>query len=98
MNINSLCFYWAVAFLSCSAFVFTIKATERWALTATPFKLIGNKDVNQVKLNWATRSDADMYRIYRNDTLISEVKSVTYNDYDLPVGSKFMYHVEALKG
>lgn len=98
MNTNNLCRCWTVFFLLCSTFAFTTKATEKRVLTTTPFKLVGGKDVNQVKLNRATRSDTDMYKIYRNDTLASEVRSVTYDDYDHSVGSKFVYHIETIEG
>ena len=69
-----------------------------WAVTATAFKLVDGKDVNNVKLNWAAREDADTYRVYRNGELLKEVRTVTLDDYDLPVGESFTYYVEAVKG
>ena len=69
-----------------------------WAVTATAFKLVDGMDVNNVKLNWAAREDADTYRVYRNGELLKEVRTVTLDDYDLPVGESFTYYVEAVKG
>ena len=72
-------------------------ANRPWAVTAAAFKLVGGKEVNNVKLNWAALADADTYRVYRNGELLKEVRTVTLDDYDLPVGENFTYHVEAVK-
>ena len=68
-----------------------------WAVTATAFKLVDGNEVNNVKLNWAARTDADSYRVYRNGMLLKEVRTVTLDDYDLPVDESFTYYVEAMK-
>ncbi len=72
-------------------------ATNTWAVTATAFKLAGEKEVRNVKLNWMQREDANLYKIYRDGNLIGEAKGDTYDDYDLAVGKTFTYHVEAFK-
>ena len=68
-----------------------------WAVTATVFRLAGEKEVRNVKLNWMQREDAELYKIYRNGDLIGEAKGDTYDDYGLAVGKTFTYHVEAFK-
>lgn len=68
-----------------------------WSVTATSFKLIGEKEVKNVKLNWLQREDASLYKVYRDGNLIGEAKGDTYDDYDLPVGKTFNYYVEAYK-
>ena len=71
--------------------------TDIWAATATVFKLVGEKAVNNVKLNWMQREDADLYRIYRDGNCIGEAKGNTYDDYNLKADKTFTYHVEAFK-
>lgn len=68
-----------------------------WAITTTEFKLTGEKDVRNVKINWMQREDANLYKIYRDGKLIGEAKGDTYDDYDLPVGKTYTYHIEAYK-
>lgn len=69
-----------------------------WAATATPFKLQGEQDVCNVKVNWMMRADADRYKIYRDGGLVGETTGDTFDDYALPVGKSYSYHVEAYKG
>ena len=75
----------------------TGETTETWAITATTFKLAGEKEARNVKLNWMQREDADLYKVYRDGEFIGEAKGNTYDDYDLAVGKTFTYHVEAFK-
>ena len=72
-------------------------AINTWAVTATVFKLAGETEVRNVKLNWMQREDANLYKIYRDSNLIGEAKGNTYDDYDLAVGKTFTYYVEAFK-
>ena len=72
-------------------------AISTWAVTATPFKLIGENEVKNVKINWMQRNDADVYKIYRNGTLIGETRGDTYDDYGLSLGENYTYHVEGYK-
>lgn len=74
-----------------------IGAINTWAVTATVFKLAGETEVRNVKLNWMLREDANLYKIYRDSNLIGEAKGDTYDDYDLAVGKTFTYYVEAFK-
>lgn len=71
---------------------------SNWAVTATLFKLKGEQKVNNVKLNWMTRADADLYKVYRDDQLLGQTTGSTLDDYGLADGSKHTYHVEALAG
>lgn len=73
------------------------RVTNTWAVTATVFKLAGETEVRNVKLNWMQREDSNLYKIYRDGNLIGEAKGNTYDDYDLTVGKTFTYHVEAFK-
>ncbi len=73
-------------------------ASDAWTVTATAFKLVGEKEVNNVKVNWMKRTDADTYKVYRDGKLIGEVIGSTYDDYALPVNATYTYHVEAWKG
>lgn len=75
----------------------TTETTDIWAITATVFKLAGEKEVRSVKLNWMQRDDADLYKVYRDGKLIGEAKGNTYDDYDLAIGKTFTYYVEAFK-
>ncbi len=75
----------------------TTKDVDVWAVTATAFKLVGEKEVRNVKLNWMQRKDTDLYKIYRDGNLIGETKGDTFDDYNLTVGKTFTYHVEAFK-
>lgn len=72
-------------------------AISTWAVTATPFKLVGENEVKNVKINWMQRNDADVYKIYRNGTLIGETRGDTYDDYGLSLGENYTYHVEGYK-
>ena len=72
-------------------------AISTWAVTATPFKLIGENEVKNVKINWMQRNDADVYKIFRNGTLIGETRGDTYDDYGLSLGENYTYHVEGYK-
>lgn len=72
-------------------------AINTWAVTTTEFKLIGETDVKNVKINWQQREDANLYKIYRNKELIGQAKGNTYDDYDLQVGKTYTYYVEAYK-
>lgn len=110
MNIRSQqiknCFLFVVMWL-CSLPIFSSLATQQkeentgaintWTVTATVFKLAGETEVRNVKLNWIQREDASLYKIYRDGNLIGEAKGDTYDDYDLAVGKTFTYHVEAFK-
>ena len=73
----------------------TIEDTNNWAVTTTVFKLAGENEVNNVKLNWMQRKEADLYKVYRDNKLIGEAKGNTYDDYNLTVGKTFTYHIEA---
>lgn len=71
------------------------RAINTWAVTATAFKLAGETDVRNVKLNWMQRENANLYKIYRDGNLIGEVKGDTYDDYNLAVDKTYTYYVEA---
>ena len=73
----------------------SMETVSSWAVTTTVFKLAGSNEVNNVKLNWMQRKDADLYKIYRDNNLIGEAKGNTYDDYNLMVNKTFTYHVEA---
>lgn len=73
------------------------EASAAWAVTATAFKLVGEKSVNNVKVDWMQRPDADTYKVYRDGKLIGEAIGDTFDDYGLPVGKTFNYYVEAYK-
>lgn len=68
----------------------------QWAVTAIPFKLVGSSEVNNVKLMWDKDSNAETYRIYRNDELLGEVSGYAYDDYGLPVDKTVYYRIEAI--
>lgn len=72
-----------------------METVSSWAVTTTVFKLAGSNEVNNVKLNWMQRKDADLYKIYRDNNLIGEAKGNTYDDYNLMVNKTFTYHIEA---
>ena len=67
------------------------------AVTATPFKLYGEKDVNNVKVKWELNRNADEYRVFRDGQQIGVAKGDTYDDYGLSVGKTYSYYVEAYK-
>lgn len=67
------------------------------AVTATPFKLYGEKDVNNVKVKWELNKNADEYRVFRDGQQIGIAKGDTYDDYGLSVGKTYSYYVEAYK-
>ena len=67
------------------------------AVTATPFKLYGEKDVNNVKVKWELNKNADEYRVFRDGQQIGIAKGDTYDDYGLTVGKTYSYYVEAYK-
>ena len=48
----------------------SMETVSSWAVTTTVFKLAGSNEVNNVKLNWMQRKDADLYKIYRDNNLI----------------------------
>lgn len=82
-----------VALVGC----FNLASAEDWAVTSIPFKIKGEKTVNNVKLSWEKLPDADSYRVYRDGQPIAEVYSVVFDDYNLPVDTEHTYYVEALK-
>ena len=43
------------------------------------------------------RNDADVYKIFRNGTLIGKTQGDTYDDYGLSLGENYTYHVEGYK-
>ena len=95
-------FIWVCVLSTLSSFAahtkdITTESTDVWAVTATAFKLVGEKDVRNIKLNWMQLEDADLYKIYRDGTLIGEAKGDTYDDYGLANGKTFTYYVEAFK-
>lgn len=55
----------------------TGETTETWAITATTFKLAGEKEARNVKLNWMQREDVDLYKVYRDGEFIGEAKGNT---------------------
>ena len=67
------------------------------AVTATPFKLYGEKDVNNVKVKWELNKNADEYRVFRDGQQIGVAKGDTYDDYGLSVGKTYSYYVESYK-
>lgn len=73
------------------------KTGKEWAVTTTAFKIYGETSVRNVKLNWMERSDANLYKIYRDGKLIGEARGNTYDDYALPIGKTFVYTVDAYK-
>lgn len=72
-------------------------AINTWAVTATEFRLVGEIDVKNVKINWMQRDDTDLYKIYRDGELIGQTRGDTYDDYDLTVGKTYSYYVEAYR-
>ena len=72
-------------------------AIDTWAVTATEFKLAGERDVKNVKVHWEQRKDIDRYKVYRNGKLIGQSIGDVYDDYDLKVGKVYTYHVEGYK-
>ena len=80
------------ALLSCSAM-----AVAQEAVTATPFKLFGEKDVNNIKVKWEINKNADEYHVFRDGKQIGTAKGDTYDDYNLEVGKTYSYYVEAYR-
>lgn len=76
---------------------FTAEHEGTWAVTATAFKLAGEQDVRNVKIHWEQRSDIDIYKIYRDGKLIGEARGNVFDDYNLPVGQTYRYHVEGYR-
>ena len=72
-----------------------IGITNTWAVTATVFKLAGETEVRNVKLNWMQREDSNLYKIYRNGKIIGTAKGNTYDDYNLAIDKTYNYYVEA---
>jgi hypothetical protein len=72
-------------------------AINTWATTATPFKLDGKEAVNNVKIHWEQRKDADLNKVYRDGNLIGQIPGDVYDDYDLEIGKTYSYFVEAYK-
>ncbi|MDO4162810.1 MAG: FN3 associated domain-containing protein [Bacteroides sp.] len=98
LNINHTCRVNAVACLNgdISPVATSDYVLTTWAVAATPFKLQGQTSVSNVKLNWAIRTNAASYRIYRNQKLIGTTIGDTFDDYDLVTPATYTYHVEAL--
>lgn len=95
-------FVWAFSLSTLSSFANDRKevvseATNTWTVTATVFKLTGEKEVRNVKLNWMQRNDADLYKIYRDGNLIGEAKGDIFDDYNLAIDKTFIYYIEAFK-
>lgn len=82
-----------VALVGC----FNLASAEEWAVTSIPFKIKGEKAVNNVKLSWEKLPDTDSYKVYRDGQPIAEVYSIVYDDYNLPIDTEHIYYVEALK-
>jgi len=73
-------------------------AINNWAVTATVFKLAGERDARHVKVHWEQRKDAELYKVYRDGKLIGQSLGDVFDDYDLAVGKTYTYHVEAYQG
>ena len=71
-------------------------AQEQPAVTAIPFMLKGDANVDNVKLAWDKDAKAQTYVVFRDGAKIAEVGGVMFDDYDLPVGKSFTYSVEAV--
>ena len=56
----------------------TFTAPNDWAVTAIPFKLYGERQVNHVKINWQPLKGIQSYKVYRNGQLIGETQGNTY--------------------
>ena len=52
----------------------TFTAPNDWAVTAIPFKLYGERQVNHVKINWQPLKGIQYYKLYRNGQLIGETQ------------------------
>lgn len=72
--------------------VYTIR---QWAPTATEFKLYGQDEVNNVKLSWERRTDADSYDIFRNGKLLGSTKGEEFDDYGLALDTSYSYRLVA---
>ena len=73
----------------------TFTAPNDWAVTAIPFKLYGERQVNHVKINWQPLKGIQSYKVYRNGQLIGETQGNTYDDYDLKTDQTYTYRVAA---
>lgn len=69
-----------------------------WSLTATAFKLAGERDVDNVKITWDRVAAANRYEVYRDEDLIADSTGDTVDDYDLGVGAEHVYTVRAFAG
>lgn len=85
------CFYTAVA--RCPIAVTADSLENVWALTAVPFKLLGEHAVCNVKVNWSLRAGADSYHVYRGHTLLGTTTGDTFDDYALSPDSVYTYRV-----
>ena len=72
-------------------------APNDWAVTAIPFKLYGERQVNHVKINWQPPKGIQSYKVYRNGQLIGETQGNTYDDYDLKTDQTYTYRVDAYR-
>lgn len=75
----------------------TFTAPNDWAVTAIPFKLYGERQVNHVKINWQPLKGIQSYKVYRNGQLIGETQGNTYDDYDLKTDQTYTYRVDAYR-
>jgi hypothetical protein len=63
-------------------------------LTALPFKLAGESDVNNVKIVWSRLADVDRYAIFRDGGEIGTATGDTWDDYAPGIGT----HSYSVKG
>ena len=75
----------------------TFTAPNDWAVTAIPFKLYGERQVNHVKINWQPLKDIQYYKVYRNGKFIGETQGNTYDDYDLKTDQTYTYRIDAYR-
>ena len=75
----------------------TFTAPNDWAVTAIPFKLYGERQVNHVKINWQPLKGIQSYKVYRNGQLIGETQGNTYDDYDLKTDQTYTYRIDAYR-
>lgn|GEM_PF-488412 len=76
---------------------------ELMGLGATLFLLKGENMVSNVKLHWNSVPGATRYELFRsvdNSTyeLLDSLTGVSYDDYELKLGSKYKYYVKAFNG
>ena len=75
----------------------TFTAPNDWAVTAIPFKLYGERQVNHVKINWQPLKGIQSYKVYRNGQLIGETQGNTYDHYDLKTDQTYTYRIDAYR-